>query len=104
MNSFPICPPPGVAIVTGGGRGIGRAIALALAKAGLEVSVISRSPEQIESVKTEIVALGRRALAIPCDVTRKSDVTAAVAEVREKLGAITVLVNAKNHLRKIGRA
>jgi NAD(P)-dependent dehydrogenase (short-subunit alcohol dehydrogenase family) len=89
-----------VAIVTGGGRGIGRAIALAFAGQGLDVAVISRSQDQIDSVKAEIETLGRRA-AIACDVTDKAAVDAAVARVREKLGPVTVLVNnAGIHLAK----
>lgn len=94
-------PDPGIALITGGGRGIGRAIALAFARAGLEVAVVSRSQEQIESVKSEIETLGRRAIAIPCDVSDNASVRATVAQIRAKLGAITVLVNnAGIHLAK----
>ncbi|MDZ7292544.1 MAG: SDR family oxidoreductase [candidate division KSB1 bacterium] len=90
-----------MAVVTGGGRGIGRAIALAFAREGLEVAVISRSLDQITNVQTEIEALGRRAIAIACDVSDKTAVTTTVARVREKLGPITVLVNnAGIHLAK----
>ena len=98
---LPTRPHPCVALVTGGGRGIGRAIALALAREGLDVAVISRSQEQIESVKNEIAALGRRAVAIPCDVSDNAAVRDAIAKVRESLGPITVLVNnAGAHLAK----
>lgn len=101
MSSLPTRPNPCVAIVTGGGRGIGRAIALAFAREGLEIAVISRSQEQVETVKSEIEAIGRRAMAISCDVRDKAAVTAAVSHVREKLGPITVLVNnAGVHLAK----
>jgi 3-hydroxybutyrate dehydrogenase len=95
------CLHPCIALVTGGGRGIGRAIALAFAREGLDVAVVSRSPAQIESVRIEIEALGRRAVAIPCDVTDKAAVRAAVAQVRDRLGPISVLVNnAGIHLAK----
>jgi 3-hydroxybutyrate dehydrogenase len=101
MNPLPTRPPSVVAIVTGGGRGIGRAIALAFAAKGLDVAVISRSQDQINSVKAEIETLGRRAAAIACDVTDKAAVNDAVARVHEKLGPITVLLNnAGMHLAK----
>jgi 3-hydroxybutyrate dehydrogenase len=101
MDPLPTRPHSGVAIVTGGGRGIGRAIALAFAAQGLDIAVISRSQDQIDSVKAEIEARGRHALAIACDVTDKAAVNTTVARVREKLGPVTVLVNnAGMHLAK----
>ncbi len=101
MNPLPTRPHSAVAIVTGGGRGIGRAIALAFAGQGLDIAVISRSQDQIDSVKAEIETQGRRAAAIACDVTDKAAVDTAVARVREELGAVTVLVNnAGMHLAK----
>jgi 3-hydroxybutyrate dehydrogenase len=94
-------PDPCIALVTGGGRGIGRAIALAFAHEGLDLAVISRSANQIDNVAAEIAARGRRALAVPCDVSDKAAIAAAVTRVREKLGPITVLVNnAGIHLAK----
>jgi 3-hydroxybutyrate dehydrogenase len=84
---------PRVALVTGGGRGIGRAIALALARAGFDVAVVARSRESVERVAGEISALGRRSQAALCDVTRASEVDAAVAGVRQTLGPIEILVN-----------
>jgi NAD(P)-dependent dehydrogenase (short-subunit alcohol dehydrogenase family) len=101
MTSSPTRPKPCVALVTGGGRGIGRAIALAFAREGLDIAVISRSRDQIMSVAAEIEKLGRRAAAIPCDVRDKTSVIDAVATAREKLGPIAVLVNnAGIHLAK----
>jgi 3-hydroxybutyrate dehydrogenase len=100
-TSLPTRPNPCVAVVTGGGRGIGRAIALALAREGVDVAVTSRNADQVAKVAAEIMAIGRHAVAIPCDVSDKAAVTAAVAQVREKLGPITVLVNnAGIHLAK----
>jgi len=82
-----------VAVVTGGGKGIGRAIALALARADIDVAVLARSKSSLEEVAAEIAGLGRRSLAATCDVTIGRDVEAAIAEVRNRLGRIDVLVN-----------
>ncbi len=82
-----------VALVTGGGRGIGREVALALARAGCDVAVLARSEAQIASVASEVRALGRRAAAVPCDVTKGEAVSAAVERVGRDLGPVDVLVN-----------
>jgi 3-hydroxybutyrate dehydrogenase len=82
-----------VALVTGGGRGIGRAIALALAEAGAAVAVASRSADQTTAVAGEIAAGGGRGLALPCDVTVPASVTAAVSQAIDRLGRIDILVN-----------
>lgn len=82
-----------VALVTGGGRGIGRAIALALAREGAHVAVAGRTATAIEAVAAEARALGRKALAVPCDVGDRTQVDAAVRVVAESLGPIQILVN-----------
>lgn len=83
-----------VALVTGGGRGIGRAIALALAGAGADVAVNYVSePQDAEAVVTTIRGLGRRSIAVRGDVSRKEEVEAMVARVELELGGIDVLVN-----------
>ena len=82
-----------VALVTGGGRGLGRAIARALATEGLAVAVGARSRDQIDDAAAELRADGRAALAVPLDVTDAASITAAVATVTGTLGSIDVLVN-----------
>lgn len=82
-----------VALVTGGGRGIGRAIALALAREGAHVAVTARTAAEIERVATEAQALGRKALAVPCDVGDRAQVDAAVRTAADALGPIQILVN-----------
>ena len=82
-----------VALVTGGGRGIGRTIALALAQAGADVAVVARTASEIEEVAGEINELGRRSVAIPTDVASSSEVDSAVAVTCGRLGPVDILVN-----------
>jgi len=83
-----------VALVTGSSRGIGRATAIALAKAGAHVAVNYRAAENLAAeTEQEIKALGRQALAIRADVSVSADVQQLVARVRETLGPIDILVN-----------
>jgi 2-hydroxycyclohexanecarboxyl-CoA dehydrogenase len=81
------------AIVTGAGRGIGRAIALALAKQGHRVAVLDILAQNAEGVKREIEALGGEALALKVDLTSCREVQEAISEVIEKFGQVDVLVN-----------
>jgi NAD(P)-dependent dehydrogenase (short-subunit alcohol dehydrogenase family) len=82
-----------VAIVTGGGTGIGKAIALELAEVGADVVVASRDPQHLEPTAEEIRALGRRALAIPTDIRRPEQVEALVEQTVTALGKIDIHVN-----------
>jgi len=82
-----------VAIVTGGGGGIGRAIALAYAREGANVAIADVSISKAEKVQQEIVDLQRRALAIYCDVSKEEDVKHMARRVVEELGAVDILVN-----------
>ena len=82
-----------VAIVTGGGRGIGKAIALVLAEAGADVAVAARSREQIEQTAEEIRKLQRRALAIPTDVSNEEQVKELVDKVISEFSKIDILCN-----------
>ena len=84
-----------VAIVTGGKRGIGKAIALAFAEAGADVAICGRviKDGELEAVAEEIRRLGRRSLAIKADTSHKADVDRMVHEVIAKFGTIDILVN-----------
>ena len=82
-----------VAIVTGAGRGIGRAIALGLADAGADVVVMARTAEQVQTVAGEVAAAGRRGLAIAGDVSRAEDINRCVAETLASFGQLDILVN-----------
>jgi NAD(P)-dependent dehydrogenase (short-subunit alcohol dehydrogenase family) len=82
-----------VAIVTGGGRGIGRATALELARLGADVVVAELDKAGAEQTAAEVGALGRRALAIGTDVTRRGDLAAMVQRTKAELGRIDILVN-----------
>lgn len=82
-----------VALVTGGGRGLGRTLAIGLANAGADVAVTGRSPEPLASVVTEIEAVGRTASAQVADVTEPDAIGPMVDEVVARHGAIDILVN-----------
>jgi 7-alpha-hydroxysteroid dehydrogenase len=82
-----------VAIVTGAGKGIGRASALALAQAGADVALAARTPADLDAVAGEIRALGRRAIAVPCDVTDEAALDQLVQRTLAELGQVTILVN-----------
>jgi NAD(P)-dependent dehydrogenase (short-subunit alcohol dehydrogenase family) len=82
-----------VALVTGGSKGIGRAIALALAEAGADVALAARGPEALEKTAGEVEHLGRRALPVPTDMTDPEQVTVLVDRTATELGSLDVLVN-----------
>lgn len=81
------------AVVTGGGRGIGAAVARALVEAGAAVVVAARTEEEIERVATELRAAGGAARALRCDVTDPDSVGALAREATECLGRVDILVN-----------
>jgi NAD(P)-dependent dehydrogenase (short-subunit alcohol dehydrogenase family) len=82
-----------VAVVTGGGRGLGRAVALRLAASGTDIAVLARSAGEVEAVADEASTHGVRALALTVDVTATHEVEAARDEIEGKLGPVSVLVN-----------
>ena len=82
-----------VAIVTGGGRGIGRSISIALAAAGVSVALVGRSQVPLDEATSDIQSSGGRAVAIPADVTDRDAVERMAKSVEEHLGPIDLLVN-----------
>jgi len=82
-----------VAIVTGSGRGLGRAMAIALADAGADLVVTARTPSEIEETAREIERIGRRVLTVPADITRPEDVDHLVKATMERFGKVNILVN-----------
>jgi 3-hydroxybutyrate dehydrogenase len=82
-----------VAIVTGGGRGIGAAVARALAEAGARVVVSARSTGQVEGVARDLVAAGHEAHAVTCDVTDAESVARMLGRAESELGQTDILVN-----------
>jgi NAD(P)-dependent dehydrogenase (short-subunit alcohol dehydrogenase family) len=87
-----------VAIVTGGGQGVGRGVALALAREGARVAVVGRTVSKCDRVAHEITERGGHALAFACDVTNRADVERCVGHVHESWGPVEVLVNAAQSL------
>lgn len=81
------------AIVTGGGRGIGRAVALALAAEGADVAVVGRTEESLSAVADEIRAVGRTAVSIPHDLTRVGEIPDLFDQLADELGGLDILVN-----------
>ncbi len=82
-----------IAIVTGAGRGIGKAIALGLAEAGADIGLVARTTSELEAVAGQIQALGRRAVSISSDLTRTEGIQPLVEELVGQLGGIDILVN-----------
>ncbi len=82
-----------MALVTGGARGIGRAIALAFAREGAAVAVLDRRSDLAEQTAQEIAALGAKSFAVAADVGDEAQVKTAVAQVDSALGRIDILVN-----------
>ena len=82
-----------VALVTGAGRGIGRATALALAENGADIALAARSADQLEAVAEEIRKLGRRALVVPCNAARTENLEAFTERAFDEFGRIDILIN-----------
>jgi NAD(P)-dependent dehydrogenase (short-subunit alcohol dehydrogenase family) len=82
-----------VAFITGGGTGIGRATALALARDGASVAIVGHTPEHIEEVVALIEEQGGRAIAITCDVSDADQVKAAVEQTVEAFGRLDFAFN-----------
>lgn len=83
-----------IALITGGNRGIGRAIALAFARAGVDIGLCYRTrKDEARDTKAEVAATGRRCFVAQADVTEPADVTSLVSYVEQHLGPIDILVN-----------
>lgn len=82
-----------VAVITGGGTGLGKAMALALAKEGADIVVAARRIELIEQTAGEVAALGRRSLAISTDVTDSRQVNRMVEQALSEMGGVDILIN-----------
>jgi NAD(P)-dependent dehydrogenase (short-subunit alcohol dehydrogenase family) len=82
-----------VAIVTGGGRGLGEQIAIGFAEAGANVVVCSRRVEACEEVSGKLKEIGVESMALKCDITNPEDVKNVVEQTRERFGRIDILVN-----------
>ena len=87
-----------VAVVTGGTKGIGKAVALALAEAGADIAVVSRSPHQ--DIEEAVLALGRRYLHNAADLTRRDHTRRVIPAVLEKMGDVNILVNNAGIIRR----
>ena len=86
------------AFVTGAGRGLGKAMALALAEAGADIVALSRTVGEIEQTASEARAMGRKAIALPTDVTQVDQVERAAAKALEAFGKVDILVNNAGNL------
>ena len=82
-----------VALVTGGGRGFGRAFALELAKAGAAVGITARTQSQLDETLKLVEASGGQAIAFSADVTDKNAMAKVVARLEERFGSVDILVN-----------
>ena len=82
-----------VALITGGGRGIGKAVALAYGREGARLAICARTGSELEETAKEIRALGADCLAVVCDVSLEESVAKTAQEVQEKFGRIDVLIN-----------
>lgn len=82
-----------VALVTGAGQGIGRAIALRLARDGADIALVDLKEDKTSSVAGEVIALGRKATTFKADVSKRDQVFAAVDHAEKKLGGFDIMVN-----------
>ena len=82
-----------IAVITGGGKGIGRIIALACATAGANVVLASRSEDALQATRAEVEQIGREALVVPTDITQESHVRNLAERALAHFGRVDILVN-----------
>lgn len=82
-----------IAVVTGAGRGIGRALAIGLAEAGADIALISRTREDLEQTAASIHELGRRTIVLPVDVTKREQISQAVEQIHRDWEKVDILIN-----------
>ncbi|HPO14575.1 MAG TPA: SDR family oxidoreductase [Candidatus Hydrogenedentes bacterium] len=81
------------ALITGAGRGIGQAIAIAFAEQGCDVAITARTATELQETSSRILAFGRRTVAVPCDLTLPDTVAEMASTAQKALGPIDILVN-----------
>jgi len=89
-----------VAIVTGGARGIGKAIALTLLREGGKLAIIDSDRDRLEILKKEFEKENKEVIVIPCDITKSSDVKEMIVQVHKKFGRVDILVNNAGIIRR----
>jgi len=82
-----------VALITGAGQGIGRGIALRLAKDGADIAIVDMKEDKMKAVAEEVKALGRKATTFQADVSKRDEVFAAVQHAEKELGGFDIMVN-----------
>lgn len=82
-----------VAVITGGSAGLGKGMAIALARQGADIAILARRPEKLEAAAEEIRTLGVRCLPVQCDITDDASVDHAVTSVLEAYGKVDILIN-----------
>ena len=82
-----------VALITGGGQGIGKEISILFAQQGADIAIFDLNQEALDKTTAEIRALGREGLGLPVDVSKSSEVQEAIQKVVDKFGKISILVN-----------
>ncbi|BCL79257.1 3-oxoacyl-ACP reductase [Ktedonobacteria bacterium brp13] len=92
-----------VALVTGGGRGIGRATALLLAQEGCDVAILARTPREIEQVASEIRAMGQRSIALTSDLSDNESIARACTALAQQFGPVDILMNNAGVVEPLGR-
>ncbi len=97
MSNAMLLPPGKVAVVTGIGPGLGREIALGLARLGARLAIGARTPKMLDDTKTECEALGAEVIALPTDLARREDCEALVKAAADRWGTVDILIQNGHH-------